>query len=197
MTTPTLPPWPAEPPRHGGVCLRKVRQQDAAMAQELSTDPYVPLIGSLPPHATPQQAAEWILRQQNRHSQGSGFSFTIADRVTDEALGHCNLGLTQLSHGRGAGGYSVRPSQRGRGIAASALIALTRFGWTLPGLHRIELYIEPWIVDSVSPSSSCCIQVPTGVLSYTSTSPPRSCADTHLPTGPGRHTHGDTRFCKH
>lgn len=29
-------------------------------------------------------------------------------------------------------------------MAASALIALTTFGWTIPQLHRIELYIEPW-----------------------------------------------------
>ena len=33
---------------------------------------------------------------------------------------------------------------RGRGIATSALQALTAFAWTIPGLYRVELYIEPW-----------------------------------------------------
>ena len=30
-----------------------------------------------------------------------------------------------------------------------ALIALTSFGWTIPALHRIELYIEPWNTGSI------------------------------------------------
>lgn len=119
------------------------------MAQELSAAPYVPLTGTLPPNASMRQATDWVARQQKRHSQGSGFSFTVADCSTDEALGHCNLGLSQLRQGRAAAGYSVRPSQRGRGIAVSALIALTDFGWTIPGLHRIELFIEPWNTASV------------------------------------------------
>ena len=29
-----------------------------------------------------------------------------------------------------------------------ALTALTSFAWTIPGLHRIELYIEPWNAGS-------------------------------------------------
>ena len=41
------------------------------------------------------------------------------------------------------------PSARGRGLAAAALTALTSFAWTIPGLHRIELYIEPWNAGSV------------------------------------------------
>lgn len=27
--------------------------------------------------------------------------------------------------------------------------ALTSFGWTIPALHRIELYIEPWNAGSI------------------------------------------------
>ncbi len=41
------------------------------------------------------------------------------------------------------------PSARGRGLAAAALTALTSFAWTIEGLHRIELYIEPWNTGSV------------------------------------------------
>jgi ribosomal-protein-alanine N-acetyltransferase len=43
----------------------------------------------------------------------------------------------------------VSPAHRGRGIATSALKALTRFAWTIPALYRIELYIEPWNRSSI------------------------------------------------
>ena len=33
-------------------------------------------------------------------------------------------------------------------MAAAALAALTSFAWTVPGLHRLELYVEPWNVAS-------------------------------------------------
>jgi GNAT superfamily N-acetyltransferase len=38
------------------------------------------------------------------------------------------------------------PSARGRGLAAAAL---TAFAWSIPALHRIELYIEPWNTGSI------------------------------------------------
>lgn len=119
------------------------------MARELSTDSYVPATGTLPAAATTEQALAWVRRQRDRHREGAGFSFTIADAHTDMALGHCGLWLGQLAAGRGTAGYSVAPSARGRGHATEALIALTEFGWTVPGLYRIELYIEPWNTASL------------------------------------------------
>lgn len=144
-----LPPWPQRPPEHGGVRLREVRETDVALALELSTDPYVPLIGSLPAHASEAEARDWIRRQRDRHRDGSGFSFTIESAESDACLGHCGLWLRDLPAGRGSAGYSVLPSQRGRGVSADALTALTAFGWTIPQLHRIELHIEPWNVASI------------------------------------------------
>lgn len=119
------------------------------MARELSTDPYVPTIGTLPPHAGDDEALEWISRQHRRYDEGTGFSFAIAEAATDAAVGQCGLWLSQLPEGRATAGYSVAPSARGRGYAADALTALTAFGWTVPGLFRIALYIEPWNVGSI------------------------------------------------
>jgi L-amino acid N-acyltransferase YncA len=62
---------------------------------------------------------------------------------------HIGLWLAQLAQGRPTAGYSVTPSARGRGIATAALRALTSFAWSVPGLHRIELHVEPWNVASV------------------------------------------------
>jgi ribosomal-protein-alanine N-acetyltransferase len=41
------------------------------------------------------------------------------------------------------------PGERGRGFATDALRSLIDFAWTLPDLHRVELYIEEWNIGSL------------------------------------------------
>ena len=150
MTTPHLPPWPATPPACGPVVLRAFEAADLPLALELSTDPYVPSIGTLPAAATEVQAADWIERQRNRWAEGAGFSFAVAEATSGPtAVGSVGLWLRQLPEGRATAGYSIAPSSRGRGLAAAALRAVTAFGWTIPELHRIELHIEPENTASV------------------------------------------------
>ena len=138
------------PPSEGRVVLREMTPADLALALELATDPYVPLIGTLPAGASEQQALEWIDRQRgDQLVQRQGLTFAIAEAGTDRAVGHIGLWLAELRHGRASAGYSIAPSARGRGLAAAALTALTRSAWTIDGLHRIELHIEPWNVGSI------------------------------------------------
>jgi [ribosomal protein S5]-alanine N-acetyltransferase len=144
-----LPSWPTTPPAYGPVVLREFTDEDARLAVELGDDPYIPLIGSLPAHPTAQQALEWIHRQRGQLAEQGRFSFAIADAESDNAVGAIGLGLQNLSAGRATAGYAVSPAHRGRGIATSALKALTRFAWTIPALYRIELYIEPWNTGSI------------------------------------------------
>lgn len=144
-----LPAWPTTAPACGPVVLRAFTAADVPMAVELGTDPYVPLIGSLPAHPTQQQAREWIDRQRGRLAEGRGLSFAIADAGSGAALGAVGLGLRDLDAGRATAGYAVAPAHRGRGVARSALIALTAYAWTVPALHRVELYIEPWNTGSI------------------------------------------------
>ncbi len=119
------------------------------MARELSTDPYVPLVGTLPPDAGPQEALAWVERQRARHGEDAGFSFTVAVAATGVAVGHCGLWLRQPADGRATAGYAIVPSARRKGYGADALAALTRFAWTLPGLTHVALDIEPWNTGSV------------------------------------------------
>jgi [ribosomal protein S5]-alanine N-acetyltransferase len=137
------------PVAYGPVVLREFSALDVPMAVELSTDPYVPLIGTLPANASRQEARAWVDRQRGRLAEGAGFSFAIAEAGTDRAVGGIGLWLAALAQGRATAGYSVVPSARGQGIASAALIALTSFAWRIPELHRIELYIEPWNVGSI------------------------------------------------
>lgn len=149
MTSDQLPAWPAWRVAHGPVVLREFTGLDVPMARELSTDPYVPLTGSLPANASEREALDWVNRQRGRLPEGVGLSFAIAEAGTDRAIGAIGLWLAPLAQGRATAGYSVTPSARGHGVAAAALTALTSFAWTIQALHRIELYIEPWNVASV------------------------------------------------
>ena len=124
------------------------------MVRSLSTDPYTPLTSTLVAEATAEQAQEWIDRQHDRLVTGAGYSFCIADAVDDRALGQVGLWLADIEHGRATAGYGVAPSERGRGVAGRALTALTAFAWTVPELHRVELYIEPWNVASTRSAES-------------------------------------------
>ena len=137
MTPGHLPPWPPRPVAYGPVVLRELTAADVAMARELSTDPYVPLIGTLPANASPRQAQDWVDRQRGRLAEGTGFSFAIAEAGTGRAVGGIGLWLASLAQGRATAGYSLIPSARGRGIAAAALTALTeRAGYEREGLLR-------------------------------------------------------------
>lgn len=128
--------------------LRPPHDGDLAAVRELATDPYVPLIGSLPAHAGDAEAAAWIARQHDRWTTGAGFSFAAVD-ADDRVVGTAGLWLAELAQGRATAGYAVLPSQRGHGYAAAALTALTAFAWTIPDLHRIALHVEPWNTASL------------------------------------------------
>ncbi len=144
-----IPPWPTVDPVYGSVRLRKFDSKDVAMALDLASDVYVPTIGTLPAHATEDDALSWMHRQRQRYADGRGFSFAIADLSTDRALGGIGLWVKDLGEGRATAGYSVAPRERGNNFASAALTALSQFAWTIPQLHRIELYIEPWNTASI------------------------------------------------
>ncbi|UFU04069.1 GNAT family N-acetyltransferase [Ruania suaedae] len=141
--------WPTEAPCAGRVRLRAFTATDAHLVAELAADSYIPTIGSVPARVDKDGAAAWITRQLARSEQGTGYSFAVAERATDRAVGNAGLSLRALDQGRASAGYAIAPSSRGRGYATDALMALTAFAWTIEGLHRVELFIEPWNVASV------------------------------------------------
>lgn len=135
-------------PAAGSVTLRPFETGDAAMVQDLATDPYVPLIGTLPHRCDASDALAYVDRQRQRYLEGAGFSFAIADAGTDRALGMIGLWLRDHAAGRAQIGYAVAPCARGRGVASDALRAVVEFAWTFPLLHRVELHIEAWNTGS-------------------------------------------------
>jgi len=154
--SPLLLPDPL--PHFGRVRLRVFTDHDIPMLIDLSTDPYVPMTGLLPAHATEDDARSFIRRQHDRLVTGTAYSFCIARRDTDAAVGQAGLWLEQLTHGRAQAGYSIAPSDRGHGLASHALTALTALAWSIPDIHRIELYIEPWNAASIRAAESAGYQ---------------------------------------
>ncbi|MGD8151070.1 GNAT family N-acetyltransferase [Ornithinimicrobium sp. Y1694] len=140
---------PAEAPTWDGVRLRPYRTSDVPMLRDLATDPYVPLIGTLPARATEEEALAYIQRQHDRLLTGTGYSFAVTLEESDEAVGGAGLWLGGVEHGRASAGYSIAPQFRGQGLGGRALIALTAFAWTLPEIHRVELFIETWNAASI------------------------------------------------
>jgi RimJ/RimL family protein N-acetyltransferase len=124
------------------VVLRAFTAADAPLVVEASTDARIPLITTVPtaPDATAVRA--FIDRQGQRTTTGDGYSFAIADAATDAGLGQ--IGLWPLTNGRASIGYWVAPSARRRGVATLALGLISEWGLGIPGLARLELYVEPW-----------------------------------------------------
>jgi ribosomal-protein-alanine N-acetyltransferase len=126
------------------VRLRGFAPTDLPVVREASLDPLIPLITSVPPAGDDAACLAFIDRQAQRGVDGTGYSFAIADLRSDDAVGHIGLRLHDLRQGRVSIGYWVASSHRGRGLGSDALRTLTRWAVELPGVHRVELYVEPW-----------------------------------------------------
>ncbi|GAA2307881.1 GNAT family protein [Nonomuraea roseoviolacea subsp. roseoviolacea] len=125
-----------------GVLLRPWRLDDVAVVEEVSGDPYIPLISTVPSSYSDTEGAAFVRRQWSRAVERVGYSFAIADAGDDRALGQ--IGLWPGPHGRASVGYWVAGSARGRGVACAALRAISSWGLERLGIPRLELHVEPW-----------------------------------------------------
>jgi ribosomal-protein-alanine N-acetyltransferase len=123
--------------------LRAFADEDVPLIQDVSADPLIPLITTVPTKPGAAAARAFIARQHDRATRGEGYSFAIADLAGGAAVGQIGLWLHDLPQGRASIGYWVAGRHRGRGIARHALRMISRWGLGLPGVHRLELYVEP------------------------------------------------------
>ena len=140
MSTPLQLPHLEDPP----LVLRAFTGQDAPLIREVWTDALIPLIATVPADPGVEAARAFIGRQHARLTSGQGYSFAIADAASGEALGQIGLWLHDLTQGRAGVGYWVAARHRGRGTSRHALQMISTWGLSLPGVHRLELYVEPW-----------------------------------------------------
>jgi [ribosomal protein S5]-alanine N-acetyltransferase len=129
---------------HPRIVLRPFSEEDAGLVQAAASDPLIPLITTVPASGDVAAARAYIARQHDRLASGEGYSFAIADAHTGVAVGQIGLWLRDLDQGRASTGYWVPGQFRHRGYVTAALAAISRWGFSLDGIHRIELYVEPW-----------------------------------------------------
>lgn len=139
--------------------LRAFAAKDLQLIQDASTDPLIPVITSVPSTQDASAAQAFITRQLARLRNGEGYSFAIADSTTDEAFGQIGLWLLNLAQGRASVGCWVAARHRGQGVASRALGMISTWGLGLPGVHRLELYVEPWNEASCEPPSTSATSV--------------------------------------
>lgn len=124
--------------------LRPWEAADVPVVRDASRDPLIPLITTVPAAGSDAGALAFVERQHRRLAEGSGYSFAIAAAASNVAVGQIGLWLKNQQQGRASIGYWIAPGHRRRGAASAALAAVSSWGLRQPGIHRLELYVEPW-----------------------------------------------------
>ncbi|MGL5929479.1 MAG: GNAT family N-acetyltransferase [Dermatophilaceae bacterium] len=135
--------------------LRPFRTKDADLVLSAGGDIAIIGVTTVAPDGDLPQAVDWIERQHHRLTTGHGYSFAVADAVTDRAVGQIGLWTPEIEHGRARAGYWIGPAFRERGYATAALAALTEWALGLEQVHRVELHVEPSNVASCRVAEAC------------------------------------------
>ena len=122
---------------------------DLDVVREASTDPLIPLITTVPAAFTQAEGRRFIERQWSRAERGAGYSFAIAESISDRAIGQIGLWLASISEGRASVGYWIARSARGRGAAGFAVKAVAWWAHHQLEVPRLELCVEPWNTASI------------------------------------------------
>src|SRR5262245_43808027 len=65
--------------------------------------------------------------------------FSVVELATDELIGHASVWGIDLHHRLAHIGLALRPAVRGRGLAVDVVRALCQYGFTMHGLHRLQV----------------------------------------------------------
>ena len=108
-----------------------------------------------PTSGSTSDADAYLRRQHERLATGVGYSFAITDLDTDVAVGQIGLWTQDAAAGRASVGYWVASRHRRRGYVRAALQAVTDWALTLDGIHRVNLFVEPWNEGSWRAAEAC------------------------------------------
>jgi RimJ/RimL family protein N-acetyltransferase len=85
----------------------------------------------------------WLGRYERAWDDGSAAGFAVRAAGTGDVIGFAGFVQLELDKQEGEIGYVVAPAARGRGAGGRAVGLLTRWGFDVLGLQRIELRIDP------------------------------------------------------
>lgn len=123
--------------------LRPLRETDADRMGEMLTDERTQAFVGRYLAGDEVAPATKILRQLDRNARGEAYNWCIADRETDQLIGHIHLwGLGGFDPTTAELGYGVHPDARGRGVLTEALDLVVDWSFRPeadggPGLRRL------------------------------------------------------------
>jgi len=134
--------------------IRKFKITDLDLIEKASLDPLIPLITSVPSKFSKEEGTAYIKRQWDRYDKNTGYSFAIAKKDNDQAIGSVYLGLRNIEDGRASLGYWVVEDFRGMGAAKAVLMEIVKWARFDLNIPRLELYVEPWNIASLKTAKS-------------------------------------------
>ncbi|MFJ4281450.1 GNAT family N-acetyltransferase [Streptomyces massasporeus] len=142
-------------PADGGLVLRPWRAGNAPAVYEVFQDPVMHQWHARAADSV-AEAGDWI---QAWHQEWEGereAHWAVADAESGELVGRVALRELRLDDGTAEVAYWTAPQTRGRGVAARATTALTRWALDEIGFHRLEL------LHAVRNEASCRVAARTG-----------------------------------
>ena len=109
----------------------------------LDGDPETDRFTRIPAHPDVAFLTGWLRRYERAWDTGGSAGFAVRDASTGRVVAFAGFVELELDHEEGEIGYVVASAARGRGVARRAVELLTRWGFDVLGLQRIELRIDP------------------------------------------------------
>ena len=142
---PSHPAWPSSIPEltTERLRLRAPSPRDAGALLAILGDPEVTRYHNVPTLATLEDARALLERLEQRHAAGETIRWAIELVEPVEMIGTVGLLRFDVEHRHAEVGYEIARRWWGRGLAPEAAAAVTRYGFSVLGLHRIEAGVLP------------------------------------------------------
>ncbi|MER6714204.1 MULTISPECIES: GNAT family N-acetyltransferase [unclassified Streptomyces] len=142
-------------PADGGLLLRPWRAEDAPAVYEVFQDPVMHQWHARTADSEAETAG-WIRDWHRAWEEEREAQWAVVDAGSGALLGRVALREMRLDDGTAEVAYWTVPEARGRGVAARATTALTRWALDEVGFHRLEL------LHAVRNAASCRVAARTG-----------------------------------
>jgi RimJ/RimL family protein N-acetyltransferase len=146
---------PVPPLTDGSIRLDPITQADQEDFLALIDDAEIRQFTLVPSDADSSFITRWIQGYVDGWETGARAGFCIRGAADDSFLGFASIVHLDLAARQGEIGYALPAAARGRGAATGAVGLLTRWGFDVLGLERLELRIDPANAASMRVAERC------------------------------------------
>lgn len=123
--------------------LREIKQEDSRDLFHYFSSDEVTKFYDVESFTSVEQAEELIHRWNDRFNQEQAIRWGITLKSENKVIGTCGFHGWAKNHYKAHIGYELAPEYWGRGYMTEAIQQIIEFGFSHPGLNRIEAYVEP------------------------------------------------------